>query len=81
MRKIPYRALFPAALLIAAVLAVSCSGEMNDNEAEKRESIESRTAEIGREAAEAIKMPMEEAQDAVSGENERMRDYEKRLNE
>jgi len=81
MRKILWQTLFPAAVLFGAVLLLSCSNEMEDGGAENRESIETQTAEIGREAAEAIKVPMENAQDTVDRENERVREYEKRLNE
>lgn len=67
-------------VLIAAQLIISCSDDLEGN-SEKTESIETQTAKIGHEAAEAIKVPMENAQDAVDMENERMREYEKRLNE
>eukprot|EP00362_Geleiidae_sp_MMETSP1317_P001100 CAMPEP_0201285058 /NCGR_PEP_ID=MMETSP1317-20130820/93602_1 /ASSEMBLY_ACC=CAM_ASM_000770 /TAXON_ID=187299 /ORGANISM="Undescribed Undescribed, Strain Undescribed" /LENGTH=75 /DNA_ID=CAMNT_0047608001 /DNA_START=86 /DNA_END=313 /DNA_ORIENTATION=- len=66
-------------LFLAATLC-SCSNDM-ENDAEQTESYETQSAEIGHEAAKTIKIPMENAQDAVDRENKRTREYEKRLNE
>jgi len=80
MRNIMSSLRFPAAVILTAVLLFSCSGGGED-EAENKQDIESQTAEIGHQAAQTIKEPMENAQDTVDRENERMREYEKRLNE
>lgn len=54
---------------------------MEDKNEEQTESYQTQSAEIGHEAAEMIKVPMGNAQDAVDIENERMREYEKQLND
>ncbi|MDH3328503.1 MAG: hypothetical protein OEM01_04660 [Desulfobulbaceae bacterium] len=70
----------PLMILLAATLLCSCSNDLENN-AEQTESYETRSAEIGHETAKMITVPMESAQDAVIRENERAREYEKRLSE
>lgn len=67
-------------LLLAVILLCACSNDMENN-AEQTESYQNRSAEIGHETAEMIKVPMENVQDAVVRENERAQEYEKRLSE
>lgn len=67
-------------IFLAATLLFSCSDDMENN-AEQTESYATQSAEIGHEAAKMIKVPMGNAQDAVDRENERAREYEKRLSE
>jgi type IV pilus biogenesis protein CpaD/CtpE len=66
--------------LLAASLLSSCSND-TENDVQQPESYETQSAKIGHEAAQAIKVPMENAQDAVDLENERTQEYEKRLSE
>jgi len=67
-------------ILFAALCVSSCSND-GAKDAQNEESYQTRSADIGREAAETIRVPMENTRDAVDMENERMREYEKRLNE
>jgi len=67
-------------ILVGLSLMTSCSNEKKD-ETQKTKSYQAQSEEIGHEAAKMIKVPMENAQDAVDQENERMKDYEKHLQE
>lgn len=67
-------------IILSATLLCSCSNETDEQEPQK-ESYQSQSEQIGHEAAEAIKVPMEKAENAVDIENERMKEYEKSLKE
>lgn len=67
-------------ILVVLFLLTSCSKE-KEADTQETKSYQAQSEEIGHEAARMIKVPMENAQDAVDQENERMKDYEKHLQE
>lgn len=66
-------------LLLAALLATGCSD--SDQKEAKPGSIQATTEEIGHEAAQMIKAPIDKAQITADQENERLKALEERLNQ
>jgi len=66
-------------VFLTTVFFASCSGDMESDE--KTKTIHTQTEQIGHEAAEMIKIPMDKAQGAVDRENERLQKLDKRLSD
>lgn len=67
-------------VLIAIFFLCSCTKNNEKKEIKQTKSYATRSADIGHKAAQMIKAPIDSAQGVVDKENQRTKEYEKKLN-
>lgn len=67
-------------ILMTVFFLSACSGDAEESTTE-RANYAKQSAQIGHDAAQSIKVPMDRAENMVDMENQRLREYEKSLSD